>query len=161
MIEIYSMTWIFIIFFAIIGMIRGWNKEIIALAGIILATFALFQFDSLLRGVLLASVPFDQTFFVQVGLFGAIVYFAYHTRGPNVAQERGPRRNRFQDAILGGLRGRAVCPRGPARNRPRRRIPAQGFRAALRPRPGEQRPRPGKPPRQRRVPPNPAPSPLT
>jgi hypothetical protein len=105
MIEIYSMTWIAAIFFAVIGMIRGWSKELVALAGIILAMFALFQFDSLLRGVFLASVPKDQAFFVQIGLFGVIVYFAYQTRGPNVSQERGPRRNRFQDAILGGLLG--------------------------------------------------------
>jgi hypothetical protein len=105
MIEIYSMIWITAIFFAIIGAIRGWNKEIISLAGVILATFALFQFDSLLRGVFLASVPHDQAFFVQIGLFGVIVYFAYQTRGPNVSQERGPRRNRFQDAVLGALLG--------------------------------------------------------
>ena len=108
MIEIYSMTWIVAIFFAIIGTIRGWSKELVSLAGIILAMFALFQFDSLLRGVFLASVPHDQAFFVQVGLFGVIVYFAYQTRAPGVrggGERGGPRRNRWQDAVLGGLMG--------------------------------------------------------
>jgi hypothetical protein len=106
MIEIYSMTWIVAIFFAIIGMIRGWSKELVSLAGIILAMFALFQFDSLLRGVFLASVPHDQAFFVQIGLFGVIVYFAYQTRAPGVSGDRGgPRRGRWQDAVLGGLLG--------------------------------------------------------
>src|SRR5690349_8727231 len=108
MIELYSMTWITAIFFGIIGTIRGWSKELVSLAGIILAMFALFQFDSLLRGVFLASVPHDQAFFVQVGLFGVIVYFAYQTRAPGVRVSRegtGPRRNRWQDAVLGGLMG--------------------------------------------------------
>lgn len=105
MIEIYSMTWIVAIFFAIIGMIRGWSKELVSLAGIILAMFALFQFDSLLRGVFLASVPNDQAFFVQILLFGVIVYFAYQTRAPGISDRGGPRRGRWQDAVLGGLMG--------------------------------------------------------
>jgi len=106
MIEIYSMTWIVAIFFAVIGMIRGWSRELVSLAGIILAMFALFQFDSLLRGVILASVPSDQAFFVQIGLFTVILYFAYQTRSPGAARgDRGPRRGRFQDAILGGMLG--------------------------------------------------------
>lgn len=106
MIELYSMTWITAIFFAVIGMIRGWSKELVSLAGIILAMFALFQFDSLLRGVFLASVPHDQAFFVQIGLFAVVVYFAYQTRAPGAIRgDRGPRRNRFQDAALGAMMG--------------------------------------------------------
>jgi hypothetical protein len=105
MIEIYSMIWIVAIFFAVIGMIRGWSRELVSLAGIILAMFALFQFDSLLRGVILASVPSDQAFFVQIGLFIVILYFAYQTRSPGGRGDRGPRRSRFQDAILGGMLG--------------------------------------------------------
>ena len=88
MIELYSMTWITAIFFAVIGMIRGWSKELVSLAGIILAMFALFQFDSLLRGVFLASVPHDQAFFVQIGLFAVVVYFAYQTRAPGSVRHR-------------------------------------------------------------------------
>ncbi len=103
MIQVYSMLWITAIFFAIIGGIRGWSKELVSLAGIILALFALFQFDALLRGIVLASVPGDQAFFVQIIIFGVIVYFAYRTRGG--AGDRGPNRSRTQDAILGALLG--------------------------------------------------------
>jgi hypothetical protein len=106
MITLYSMMWIVAIFFAVIGTMRGWNKEVVSLAGIILALFALFQFDAILRGLLLASVPRDQAFFVQVGLFGAIVYFAYQTRTSGQRPTRGgPNRSRIQDAVLGGLLG--------------------------------------------------------
>lgn len=104
MIQMYSMLWITAIFFAIIGGIRGWSKELVSLAGIILALFALFQFDALLRGILLASVPGDQAFFVQIVIFGVIVYFAYRTRS-GAGNERNPNRSRTQDAILGALLG--------------------------------------------------------
>ncbi len=101
------------VFFGVIGVIRGLRREIVSFGGIVLATFALFQFDVLLRGVFLASIPRDQAFFVQAGLFCVVVYFAYQTRsfgggyegGGEVRREGGPRANRFQDAILGGLLG--------------------------------------------------------
>ncbi len=108
MVSLYSMLWIAAIFFGVIGVIRGLRREIVSFGGIVLATFALFQFDVLLRGVFLASIPRDQAFFVQGGLFCVIVYFAYQTRSFGTAYEQGregPRANRFQDAILGGLLG--------------------------------------------------------
>lgn len=106
MIQLYSMLWITAAFFGVIGIIRGLRKELISLAGIILALFALFQFDALLRGIFLASVPRDQTFFVQVVIFGVIVYLAYQTRMfTRPTDEKGPRDSRVQDAILGGLLG--------------------------------------------------------
>lgn len=104
MVQLYSMLWIMAAFFAVIGAIRGWSKEIVSTAGIILAMFALFQFDPLLRGVFLASVPRDQAFFVQIGLFAAIIYFAYQSR--TIVNRRGPDNpNRAQNAVLGGVLG--------------------------------------------------------
>src|SRR4051812_36557651 len=103
------MLWVMAVFFGVIGVIRGLRREIVSFGGIILATFALFQFDVLLRGVFLASIPRDQAFFVQAGLFGVVVYFAYQTRSFGSSYEgaarEGPRGNRFQDAILGCLLG--------------------------------------------------------
>lgn len=103
MVSLFSMLWISAFFFGIIGVIRGLRREIVSLGGIILATFALYQFDVLLRGVFLASVPREQAAFVQIGLFCVVVYFAYQTRSFAYADE--PRSNRLQDAILGGLVG--------------------------------------------------------
>jgi len=106
-VSLYSMLWVMAVFFAVIGVIRGLRREAVSLGGIVLATFALFQFDVLLRGVFLASIPRDQAFFVQAGLFGVVVYFAYQTRsfGGYYEEGQGPRGNRVQDAILGGLVG--------------------------------------------------------
>jgi hypothetical protein len=107
-VSLYSMLWVMAIFFGVIGVIRGLRREIVSFGGIVLATFALFQFDVLLRGVFLASIPRDQAFFVQAGLFCVVVYFAYQSRSFSGPYETGsgvPRGNRFQDAILGGLMG--------------------------------------------------------
>ena len=99
------------IFFAVIGFLRGWNKEIVSTAGIVLGLFALFQFDTILRGTLLANVSRDQVFFVQTGIFVAIVFFAYQTRsimGADIARERREERggrDNLQESVLGALLG--------------------------------------------------------
>jgi hypothetical protein len=104
MIQLSAMMWVMAIFFAIIGFMRGWTKELIVTSGIILGLFALFQFDTLIRGTLLANVPRDQVFLVQGGIFIVIVYFAYQNRAIEVARREGGR-DSFQEGILGGLIG--------------------------------------------------------
>jgi hypothetical protein len=90
-------------FFAVIGFLRGWNKELIAMAGIILGLFALFQFDNFLRGVILRGVALDQVFIVQAVLFIIIVFFAYQTRALGGGERR--ERSNLQESLLGGLVG--------------------------------------------------------
>jgi hypothetical protein len=107
MIQLSALMWTMAAFFAIIGFLRGWNKELISTAGIVLGLFALYQFDSLIRGTLLAGVARDQVFLVQSGLFIAIVYFAYQQRaimGDDIRRQREGR-DRFQESILGGIVG--------------------------------------------------------
>lgn len=106
MIQLSAMLWVMALFFAIIGFLRGWSKEIVATAGIILGLFALFQFDTLIRGTLLANVPRDQVFFVQGGLFIAVVYFAYQSRAIYGDDRRAASgRDNVQESILGGFLG--------------------------------------------------------
>lgn len=112
MIQLSAMLWTLAIFFAIIGFLRGWNKELISLAGIILGLFALFQFDSILRGTLLSNISRDQVFLVQAGIFIAIVFFAYQNRTVFGNDDDGGRRgnNRegrdsLQESILGAILG--------------------------------------------------------
>lgn len=103
MIQLSAMLWVMAIFFAIIGFLRGWTREIIGTSGIILGLFALFQFDPLLRGTLLAGVPRDQVFLVQAAIFIVVVYFAYQNRALGDDDNRG--RDNVQEGILGGLIG--------------------------------------------------------
>ncbi|MEP7293396.1 MAG: CvpA family protein [Chloroflexota bacterium] len=106
MIELSAVLVLMSIFFAFIGFLRGWNREIVSTAGVVLGLFALFQFDSLLRGTLLVNVSRDQVFLVQAGLFIAIVFFAYQTRsvmGADISRQQG--RDHLQESVLGGLLG--------------------------------------------------------
>jgi uncharacterized membrane protein required for colicin V production len=41
MINLYALFWISIILFATIGAVRGWSKEVIAMAGLVLSLFAI------------------------------------------------------------------------------------------------------------------------
>ncbi len=106
MIELSAVLVMMAIFFALIGFLRGWNNEVVSTAGIVLGLFALFQFDSLLRGTLLANVGRDQVFLIQTGIFVAIVFFAYQTRSVMRADmERRGGRDNLQESVLGALLG--------------------------------------------------------
>jgi hypothetical protein len=96
------MMWIVGAFTAVIGFLRGWNQEIIVAAAAVLAAFVIFQFDSLIRGTLLAAVPHDQVFLLQAAAFLLVVYLAYKQRFDfGVPRER----EGIQSGILGALVG--------------------------------------------------------
>jgi len=106
MIQLVTIMWVMAVFFAIIGFLRGWGREVIASAGIILGLFALFQFDGLIRGTLLTGAPREQVYLVQTGIFIAIVFFAYQQRAlQRGAGSTGGGRDNLQEGVLGGLLG--------------------------------------------------------
>lgn len=103
MIQLSTLMWWMAIFFGIIGFLRGWKKEIIASAGIVLMVFAVFQFDSLMRGTLFLALPPGQIFFIQcVFLFG-VVFLVYQARDVGGAHIR--KENDWQAGLLGSLMG--------------------------------------------------------
>lgn len=111
MIELSVLVWSFAAFFAYVGSLRGWTKEIISLSGVVLALFALYQFDDVLRGTLFIALPNDQKFLLQTIIFLVIVFFAYQTRAIVGAEATAPRgrgdsgRDPLQAKVLGGLVG--------------------------------------------------------
>ncbi len=107
MIELVALLFIMTVLWAVFGYFRGFNRELIATAGIILAIFALFQFDSLLRTTLLGNVSTDQVFIIQTLIFIVIVFFAYQTRtffGRDVQRMREGR-DTSQSSVLGAIMG--------------------------------------------------------
>jgi hypothetical protein len=105
MIQLVGVMWVMAIFFAIIGFLRGVNKEIISTSGIILGLFALFQFDQYIRGTLLANVSAAQVFIFQSVVFVLIVFFAYQTRALGIGDEDGDGRDDIQASVLGAIIG--------------------------------------------------------
>lgn len=109
MIELNILVIVLALFFGYLGWQRGWTKEIISLAGIMLALFAIYQFDNLIRGQLLVAFPNDQRFLIQTILFLVVVMLAYQTRaivGRDVSRVMGDSgRDPLQTKALGMLVG--------------------------------------------------------
>ncbi len=105
MIQLSVIVYLFIVFFAYVGWLRGWTKEVISLAGIMLAIFALWEFRAVITGVIFNDLPAGQVFYIQSALFLIIVFFAYQTRA--LAERSGRRNNReeLQTKVLGGIVG--------------------------------------------------------
>jgi uncharacterized membrane protein required for colicin V production len=110
MVELSLLVWFLAAFFAYLGALRGWTKEVISSAGIVLGLFALYQFDNLIRFNLFGDLPLDQKFYLQTMIFLAIVFFAYQTRaivGADASRSRSGSdgRDNLQTRVLGGIVG--------------------------------------------------------
>jgi uncharacterized membrane protein required for colicin V production len=115
MISLTTFFWIMVILFGLVGMMRGWTREIIATSGIILALFTINQFGSAAFTFLgfdnsVITPPEDvrrQEFYILSAVLLAISFVSY--QGPALAASRvGDRlriRDSFQDKLLGFLAG--------------------------------------------------------
>jgi uncharacterized membrane protein required for colicin V production len=114
MVDIATVFWIFVAFFAFLGFVRGWAREILVTASVILAFFVIF--------VLETYIPFVSGFFAQYQvpdsdvmpiqqfwfrtiIFLVMVFFGYET--PSLPRISGPRfkRDNFRDSALGFILG--------------------------------------------------------
>lgn len=102
MISLVSLMWATAIFFAFMGALRGWNRELVGTAGIVLGVFTIFQFDSILRGTIFLLMSSDQIFGVQLIIFTSIVFLAYRSQS---VVDPTDRRTRIQGGILGAIVG--------------------------------------------------------
>ncbi|PJF33691.1 MAG: hypothetical protein CUN49_17980, partial [Candidatus Thermofonsia Clade 1 bacterium] len=64
MVQLSTILWTLIVLFAIVGALRGWTRELISTAGIILALFATWQFDAVLIQPLTRGATPEQIFFL-------------------------------------------------------------------------------------------------
>lgn len=98
--------WIFLVWmigmFAAIGYMRGYTRELVATAGIILALFTLRQFETLIIDPLTSGQP-DSKFWLQATVLLIFGFFSYQNPGRTFA--RLPERRGIQDGILGMLVG--------------------------------------------------------
>lgn len=109
MIQLSTFLTFMVVLFAFIGGMRGWTKEIVATAGVILALFTLQQFDSVLLQPLLQGARLDQVFWAYAAIFTVIVFFAYQTPAAASRLSEGrmwsDRRVGAQERLLGVLIG--------------------------------------------------------
>lgn len=114
MIQLFSLMWVFAIVFAFVGFIRGWNQELIATAGLLLAMFAILQFDGIMRGTLFFTLPRDQIFLIEFAVLMAVTALVYQSREIRGTQRRAERNlgagvlGMFVGALNGYLLGGAI-----------------------------------------------------
>ncbi len=63
----------------IVGFLRGWSKEVVATAGIILALFIQQQFQSILFDPITAGASAEAKFYLYTILLLIVTFFAYQT----------------------------------------------------------------------------------
>ncbi len=92
-----------VLFFGVIGALRGWARELLVVFSVILARFT----EIVLReyvpiiGPALATLDRTMWFYTRVAIFVFIVFFGYAT--PVISSTLGAkaRKEKFQDALLG------------------------------------------------------------
>lgn len=99
MIQFVSLMWACAIFFAILGLRRGWQNELIVTTWISLATYVLFQLDNILRIAILSFASLTQYFLLQFFIFFALMVWAYQTRSSRQIAMN------WQSGVLGGIVG--------------------------------------------------------
>jgi hypothetical protein len=106
MMELSSFMILMIGMFGVIGFMRGWTKELIATAGIVLALFTLKQLETLVVDPLTDGKQ-DSKFYLQSAILIALAFLAYHTPPERLARagRRVSNREGVQDGILGTLVG--------------------------------------------------------
>ncbi len=114
MLSLVSAFWIMVLIFALIGMMRGWTKEVVVTSSLILALFTINQFFStvfMFVGWDNNVIPPDPLrrwqFFVMSSFILGLAFFGF--QGPALARsrvgERLARRDNLQDKILGFIVG--------------------------------------------------------
>lgn len=108
MIGLSALFWVFIALFAVIGLTRGWAKELLVSFSLILALFIISVFERFIpfvrdNPVLMQGPTY---FWVRSTVTIALVFFGY--QGPNLPRLAATQRfvrEHLQDSLLGGFLG--------------------------------------------------------
>jgi len=101
MISINVLFWMYVILFAVIGGMRGWAKEVLVSAGVVVALFLVTILENFIPFVR-DSMNAESSFWVRMGVLAVMTFFGY--QGPNFPRivESGKFiRDRFEDVLLG------------------------------------------------------------
>lgn len=116
MISLDTIFWLLVGFFALIGALRGWTREVIATSGLVLSLFALNQFGPFLVSLLGAAIDpampdpdalRRRQYYILAAVHLFITFFSF--QGPAFAGSRLADRLRvrdsFQDKVMGAIVG--------------------------------------------------------
>ncbi len=93
----------FVILFAVVGAMRGWAKEMMVTASVVLALFLITVLETYVKGLTQSFAEPGSTaqFWMRVSIISLLAFFGYQT--PNIPKLAGERfaRERLQDSLLG------------------------------------------------------------
>ncbi len=101
MISLNVLFWMYVILFAFIGALRGWARESVVLAGVIVAIFVINILENFVPFIRDALKP-EARFWVRFAVLIILTFFGY--QGPNLtrlAQSGKFVRDKLQDILLG------------------------------------------------------------
>jgi uncharacterized membrane protein required for colicin V production len=105
MMSIVYVFWMYVLLFAIIGMLRGWAKEMLVAFSVIVAL----TLNHVLRKYVpvVSTLPEDSTalFWVLTMVLAALVFFGYQTVALIPHLQSKANRERLQDSLFGGIVG--------------------------------------------------------
>ena len=105
MMSLVYVFWMYVILFGVIGMLRGWAKELLVAFSVILAL----ALNHVLRKYIpiVMQLPDDSTslFWIQSLILGALVFFGYQTVAFIPHLQAKATRERLQDTLFGGILG--------------------------------------------------------
>lgn len=97
-----------VIFFGLVGMLRGWAKELLVTFSVILALFSLNVLETFVpffKETIQNSQP-ETIFWIKAGVLGGLVFFGYQTpKIPKLAESGRFIRHMLKDTMLGLVLG--------------------------------------------------------
>jgi hypothetical protein len=101
MISIIYVFWMYVILFAIIGMLRGWAKELLVGFAVVVAVALNYLLKTYAPMVKTLPESDGTLFWVRIIILGALVYFGYQTVISVARLQGGGRREHLQDSLFG------------------------------------------------------------
>lgn len=101
MISLNVLFWMYVILFALIGAMRGWAKEILVTAGVIVALFLITIMENFIPFIRDSLTPVS-SFWVRISVLAVMTFFGYQSPNiPRIIDNGKFIRDRFEDVLLG------------------------------------------------------------
>ncbi|MBI3160692.1 MAG: CvpA family protein [Chloroflexi bacterium] len=111
MVSLAFVFWLFVTLGCIVGMTRGWAKELLVIFSVVLGLFVILVLETyvgFIQGLMQAGGPRMQ-FWVRSIIIFVLAFFGYQTPGAVARFQTAARREKLQDSllgiVLGGLNG--------------------------------------------------------
>jgi uncharacterized membrane protein required for colicin V production len=104
MVTLDAFFWMLVFIFAIVGLMRGWAKEVLVSFSVVLGLFIITLLQQFEPGIITALSTNNSTtlFWFRILLIGVLVFFGYQT--PNITRLAATNRfvrEKLQDSLLG------------------------------------------------------------